>query len=231
MPLFNQKIVRSGKYVEVKRYERPQANGYTVDTTRRTYKKRKVAALREDSISRARNTLLRRVLANSKKLKPLFVTFTYERNELDRAVVLNDFKRWIRLMRQYRDLEYVYVLEPQKRGAWHIHVLIFNHCYLDIDLIRNLWQETVDEYARVNIKQTNDAKHVAFYLAKYLGKEPGSGHKRMYSCSRGLVSSEEFNYYRTYFSAYKPKKAECLFHSKYFMYDGSAVDLTIYYES
>lgn len=59
----------------------------------------------------------------------LFVTLTYKDNMSDTKKLYNDFKNFWRFFtaaysKKYSGLEYINIIEPQERGAWHCHVLI-----------------------------------------------------------------------------------------------------------
>ncbi len=60
--------------------------------------------------------------------KARFITLTYKENMTDTDRLQKDFERMIRsLRRKYKDntIEYIYFPEPQERGAWHIHAVLF----------------------------------------------------------------------------------------------------------
>lgn len=228
--MYDEKVTKSGKYYEHRKYYIPNVRGFSVESRRVV--RRKALERRTDNVGRARNTLIRKVLANAERTKPLFLTLTYASNMEDRAQAVADFKQYVRLLRSvYGKMDYVYVLETQERGAWHIHVLIFNQRFLRIEVLRHLWNETIDEDARVNIKKTADSKHVAFYIAKYLGKEVCAGNKRLFSGSRGLNKPVELI---TPFSARNYSMqfyGECIYSGGYFTPRGSFVEVNIYYET
>lgn len=55
----------------------------------------------------------------------LWVTLTYRQNMTDIPTLRTDYDQFIRkLRRKYGALDYIYAIEPQERGAWHIHALI-----------------------------------------------------------------------------------------------------------
>jgi len=230
LELITTKVTKSGNYYEVRHYERPYVRGYTVD--RAVPLRKPSSERRSDNISRARNTLIRRVLANSTRNKPLFLTLTYASNMQDRDKAVSDFARFVRSVRRlYGKLDYVYVLETQARGAWHIHVLVFNRDYMRIEPLRLLWQMNIQEDARVNIKSTNDSKHVAFYISKYLGKDASLTYKRAYSASRGLASPIEHCYPHHRKNYTLPVFGECIYSGGYFTELGGFVNIDIYYEN
>jgi hypothetical protein len=59
----------------------------------------------------------------------LFITLTYKENMTDTRKLYKDFESfWRKLKRRHGDIDYLCVVEPQGRGAWHCHVLIrFNN--------------------------------------------------------------------------------------------------------
>lgn len=92
--------------------------------------------LSEDQIMRNRRSLqvifreLRQTINynfNSDMDNQLAVTLTYRENMQDYQRLYSDFKKFMmRLKHNYSDhkLEYICIVEPQNRGAWHCHLLL-----------------------------------------------------------------------------------------------------------
>ena len=84
---------------------------------------------RSDNLKSTRITMrkLRRLIShnfNGTK-NELWITLTYAKYTNELEVVYRDFKLFIRdLRKQYSDLEYINVIEPQASGSWHCHLLI-----------------------------------------------------------------------------------------------------------
>lgn len=101
----------------------------------------------------------------------LFVTLTYRENMTDVKRLYKDFDKFYkRLKYRYRDIEfrYISVIEPQYRGAWHIHLLLkaLNRDYLFIDndsVISELWG-----HGFTKTKRLNGVDNVGAYLSAYL---------------------------------------------------------------
>lgn len=56
----------------------------------------------------------------------LFVTLTYKEKLTDLEKLDNDWENFCkRFKRKWGKFKYIMVLEPQKRGAWHLHILMF----------------------------------------------------------------------------------------------------------
>jgi len=54
----------------------------------------------------------------------LMITLTYANNMTDIKTLYDDVERFIRQMRRlYGHFEYLAIVEPQQRGAWHVHIL------------------------------------------------------------------------------------------------------------
>jgi hypothetical protein len=101
----------------------------------------------------------------------LHIILTYKENMTDTDTLYKDFKRFfMRLKRKYQDktsIDYLTVVEPQGRGAWHFHVLMrFNELdkvYIKNKDLRELWGQGF-----VTIKSLKDVDNIGAYLSAYL---------------------------------------------------------------
>lgn len=130
---------------------------------------------RKDNIKSLRETIKRlRRLINSNfwgSDNELFITLTYAENMTDVKRVYRDFKVfYARLKRFYKgyDFRYIYCVEPQERGAWHIHLLLkaLNKDYLFIDndsVVARLWGHGFTKTQRLT-----GVDNVGAYLSAYL---------------------------------------------------------------
>ena len=100
----------------------------------------------------------------------LHIILTYKRNETDTTALYNDFKRFMtRLKRKHNDttIDYISVVEPQERGAWHCHVLMrFNE--LEKVFIKNKDLKELWGQGFVTIKSLKDVDNIGAYLSAYL---------------------------------------------------------------
>jgi len=223
----NKILLKSGRYYETRDYKFPIVRGLTPTPKPRSDDPSPFR--RSDSVHRARKSLVRKVLANAVSQKPLFFTFTYVTNMEDYERAVNDIKAFIQGMSEvYGKIKYVYVLERQKRGAWHVHMLIFDRNFLQIRAVRSIWQETIGEKARVHVVPTNNAKHCAFYFAKYMGKDYRPGNIRSYSCSKGLKKPVEIINYHERHDLVFPK--ECVYDRPVFTPTGNFIQVSVFYE-
>ncbi len=100
------------------------------------------------------------------------VTLTYKENMTDTVRLYDDFKNFMKRFKyRYKavsTLDYISVVEPQGRGAWHCHVLIrFNDAdtiLLTDDDIRDLWSYGT----QVSAKTLNEVDNIGAYLSAYL---------------------------------------------------------------
>ncbi len=120
-----------------------------------------------------------------------FVTLTYAENMLDYVKAKKDFTKMIdvinkRLVRQGLDkLKYINIIEHQKRGSIHFHLITFNHDFIDY---KDFWK-----YGFSQTKTINDPNHskLTNYFANYLMKR-NKGYKgiskgvRTFSYSQNL---------------------------------------------
>lgn len=130
---------------------------------------------RQGSLNSLRQTFKKiRYLINNNfegKGNELHVILTYAENMTDTERLYKDFKRFMtRLKRFYKEkttIDYINVVEPQGRGAWHCHVLMrFNDLdkiYIENDKLRELWG-----HGFVTIKSLKDVDNIGAYLSAYL---------------------------------------------------------------
>lgn len=103
----------------------------------------------------------------------LAFTITYADNVTDPKVLYKDFDKFMkRLKYKYPSIDYINVVEPQGRGAWHCHVLLkFNgleKVYIPNKDIAELWG-----FGFVKVKAIkSDVDNLGAYLSAYLGDIP-----------------------------------------------------------
>lgn len=98
----------------------------------------------------------------------LFCTLTYSDNMTDNKQLYVDFDRFMkRFRRKYKDVDYLSVIEPQGRGAWHVHLLLrFNgigKAYIPNTELRQLWKQGF-----VNVRRLDNVDNIGAYLTAYL---------------------------------------------------------------
>lgn len=101
----------------------------------------------------------------------LHVTLTYKSNMRDPKTLYKDFQNFIdRLRYSFKKqsvIDYLTVVEPQGRGAWHCHVLMrFND--LDKVYIKNKDLREIWGNGFVKIKSLKDVDNIGAYLSAYL---------------------------------------------------------------
>ncbi|MFB7935452.1 hypothetical protein ACFC4C_40850 [Streptomyces sp. NPDC056039] len=101
----------------------------------------------------------------------LHITLTYKKNMTDTKKLYSDFQNFIdRLRYKYKkesSIDYLSVVEPQGRGAWHCHVLMrFND--LDKIYIKNAELRSLWGLGFVTIKSLKDIDNIGAYLSAYL---------------------------------------------------------------
>lgn len=100
----------------------------------------------------------------------LHMTLTYAENMTDTERLYADFKRFMmRLKRKYKgqSIDYLNVIEPQERGAWHCHLLIrFNDVgsiFIENKKIAEMWGQGF-----VTIRSLAEVDNIGAYLSAYL---------------------------------------------------------------
>ncbi len=136
----------------------------------------KLNTSRDENINSMRKTLhkIRRTINNnfSGGENELFITLTYADNMMDVKKLYNDFKHfWTNIKNsfpQYTGLEYINIIEPQGRGAWHCHVLIKcdagQKLYMPNDIVYSAWCRK----GWTKTKRLKGVDNIGAYLSAYL---------------------------------------------------------------
>lgn len=189
--VYHKKIIQSGRVVEVYEYcSKPMTRGDSSkpkETVSTKPKKEPTDADKylsaEQSLSRTRKTVRRLINANEMHLDK-FLTLTFAENLTDVKEANYKFMKFIqRLKYRYRDLQYVTVIEFQKRGAVHYHMLC-NLPFIDKEYLATVWK-----HGFIKINQIEHVDNVGAYVCKYMskgGRDTRLEGKKMYFTSRNL---------------------------------------------
>ena len=100
----------------------------------------------------------------------LFITLTYKENMKDYKKLYKDFDVFYKKLKyRFKDTEFCYIstIEPQQRGAWHVHLLLKalnKDClYIDNSVIAELWGNGFCKTKRID-----NVDNVGAYLSAYL---------------------------------------------------------------
>lgn len=106
--------------------------------------------------------------------KVRWCTLTYAENMTDTEQLYNDFMKFNKRFQYYCKKqgygkpEYIVMMEPQARGAWHAHLLYIwqdrQAPFIENAVLRGLWK-----HGFVKIKKLDNVDNVGAYLTAYLG--------------------------------------------------------------
>lgn len=188
------RLILCGNTYELYEYERAYLWNKSPEKKSGTAVTAKSDTRRNDNLTQARARIRRLILSNEKgyseRLK--FVTFTFKKNvrDLDKAN-----KLWAEYARKIRErhgaLKYLCVVEFQKRGAIHYHVLYFNlpFIYGAKDVLQKTWS-----HGFVKLVTVSHVKNLGAYVSKYLQKDIMDKRlvgEKAFFCSKGLIQPEE----------------------------------------
>lgn len=100
----------------------------------------------------------------------LCFTITYKENVQDPKLLYKDFDKFIKKLKyHYGKIDYINVVEPQNRGAWHCHILLkfieHNKIFIANKRVAEFWGQGF-----VNVKaMKKDIDNLGAYLSAYLG--------------------------------------------------------------
>lgn len=161
---------------------------------------------RKQVLQRAKKNLRRLINANvgqyGKEFTAKFLTLTFKDNVKDLDKANYEFKKFIQRLNYYcfgtkkANLKYTCVVEFQKRGAIHYHVIIYNMPYIKANDLSIVWGNGF-----IKINRIDDVDNVGAYVSEYLGQaEKGQGHdieddrlegRKSYFSSKGLFKPVE----------------------------------------
>lgn len=139
---------------EVKEYAKSENRGQNISSLKKTFKK--IRDLINNNFTGASNEL--------------HVVLTYAENMRDAKQLYEDFDKFIKRFKyRYKyDIDYISVVEPQGRGAWHIHLLLrFNgldRVYIPNEEIADVWG-----HGFAKTKSLHGIDNIGAYLSAYLG--------------------------------------------------------------
>ncbi len=94
-----------------------------------------------------------------------------------------------RIRRRYKNIRYIVVVEFQKRGAVHYHLLT-DLPYIEKSELSEIW-----EYGFIDIRAIRSAEEIGRYISKYFTKninDPRLKGARLYHTSKNLIRSKIF---------------------------------------
>ncbi len=203
---YTKKAVISGDIVEIYEYDKPILEGYEKLEKEKIHGRSSTASKDEKVLNRqrvqnrARRDLKRLINSNAGRhfdeqtgeiYSPKFLTFTFADNVTDLDQANREWKKF-RLRLEYRlkkKLEYVVVVEFQKRGAVHYHAVFFNLPFTPAKVISQVWGQGF-----IKINRIEEVDNIGAYVSKYMGKNVEDDKligEKCYFSSRGLLKPVE----------------------------------------
>lgn len=196
------RVKTSGQIVQIMQTQHiPPTSSYIEKIDKETYYVKSTGEIKQinhqekriDNIQTVKHSLEAiRDIINCNVTEPenwLWVTLTYAENMQDYKRLEPDFERFVRRIRnKFGKCEYIYVPEPQARGAWHIHALLGfpeKAPYIANDIMRSLWGQG---FVRVQAVR-GDCDNFGAYLSAYLGDLAIDDNEKTPYCS--LVTEKE----------------------------------------
>lgn len=200
--LVTKKIIQSGSIVEVYEYSKGYVKGYDLKGLGGRKSGERSDAYednRKQHLKRAKANLRRIINANvgqyGEEFTAKFLTLTFKENITDLSYTNREFTKFIKRLNykvfntKISNLKYTAVVEFQKRGAIHYHVILYNIPYIKADEISQIWGNGF-----IKINKIDNITNVGAYLAEYLGGDEDEKRlegRRSYFSSRGLFKPVE----------------------------------------
>jgi len=177
------KVTHMGHLIEVQHMEKVNRKANIKKLDSDTYIDLSTGEIKEFSHSENRQQNYNSLRQTFKKLRylinnnfvgarnELHIVLTYKENMTDPKRLYSDFDKFFKRLRykfkKETSVDYLAVVEPQGRGAWHFHVLVrFNDLesiFIKNKDLRELWGNGF-----VQIKSLKDIDNIGAYLSAYL---------------------------------------------------------------
>lgn len=182
------KVTIAGSVIDVMQQERPtrppeivwsdDRTEYTIVATGevRKAKQRQTRTDDKTAIDEMRKSMRRmRQLINanwSGDRNELMITLTYAECMTDAKRLKKDMEKWLKkTKRRLGEIKYLYVVEPQARGAWHAHCLIkqlsAHSTYWPAEDVAGCWG-----HGFVKVQKISGVDNVGAYLSAYMTNAP-----------------------------------------------------------
>ena len=165
MEIYDKKMVICGKYVEIYKYDKLVVVGFNRKIRSRiTSKEMSEKEKSKSSTHRTKKNI--KNITNSNPQLQKFLTLTFKKNIIDIDFANYEFMQFIKRMKfKYLDFQYLAVIEFQKRGAVHYHI-ICNLPFVDKKLIAKKWG-----HGFIKIKRIDRINNMGGYISKYVSKD------------------------------------------------------------
>ena len=165
MEKYNKKMVISGKFVDIYEYDKMVVTGFNRDINLNKKSKEKSGNQKsQSSIHRTKKNI--KNITNSNPQLNKFLTLTFKKNVEDIDFANYEFMQFVKRMKfKYPDFQYLAVIEFQKRGAVHYH-MICKFPYINKRIIADKWR-----HGFIKIKRLKKINNIGGYISKYVSKD------------------------------------------------------------
>lgn len=211
-------MVQSGSIIEIYQYEKGYIRDYVKFDSegslgrKSDFKSENYDIHREQVLKRAKRDLRRLINSNigqyGNDVTTKFLTLTFSDNLTDLTKANYEFTKFIKRLNylvfdtKKSMLKYTVVIEFQRRGAVHYHIIIYNMPYVRQKVIQETWKN-----GHIWINKIENVTNVGAYVAEYLGdaeKQQGKNKedsrlegRKSYFSSRGLLQPIEITHEKT----------------------------------
>jgi len=163
MTKYTKKAIQCGSMIEVYEYSAPIFRGLQSRLAGTGGRVRTPKPRTSQSTMRTRKKI--RQLVNSNPTMNKFLTLTFAENVTDIATANYEFKKFRQKLQRHlgRDFKYLGVIEFQKRGAVHYHLML-DIPFIDWKTLSNLWGQ-----GRIQIEKIKKPNRAGLYMAKTTG--------------------------------------------------------------
>lgn len=195
MASYNKRVIIAGNQIEIYKYENDIIYGFK-DKKKKSKGRQSVASEEDKEVNREKvfkraRTELRRLINSNVEEDSKFLTLTFKDNVTDLDFANNEFKKFIKRLNYHFNIKVKYscVIEFQKRGAIHYHVILYNlRGKIDLHKLSSIWSNGF-----IKLNKIKGVDNVGAYICKYMTKTDDKRleGRKMYFNSRNLNKPTE----------------------------------------
>lgn len=214
-------VVQGDSYVDVMKAEKPTGatikkldkDHYCILRTGeiKEFQKDKTKDKSKDDLRKTFNRLRQLIRTNFVKdgSNQLFITLTYAENMTDEKRLYNDFDKFFKKLKykfKGHKLDYIAVMEPQERGAWHVHLMLKSNqsiLYIDNKELAKIWGFGYTDTQRLKSDDVG-SYYVAYFTDILAESKNAKSEKKRKKGARLSMYPKGFKFYRTSRGIKKP---------------------------
>lgn len=206
---YNVSKTEGANFIEIRTFATTKRKGAVLSSKhKRTNVYSKNVESRKRSNHRAKKNILDIIKNNFYAIESSFITLTFRENIQDIRICNQIFKSFMRKLKRHisKEIKYLCIIEFQKRGAVHYHMLV-DIVNFDYKTVIDMWNRSINQNHRIRVKggsvrvekvSKKSTDKITNYITKYITKSLGNPKllgEKCYFTSRAIKRSKKTTHF------------------------------------